>query len=538
VNALITVPSVEENSLLRHIGALYPQLPMPAPIVAQSDEDIPQAGKRKRGRPSSKKPVELDCGTAGLATLRAIPPVNNSFGTAMGPPLITVIPARKDKDAVQTCTRCLKPFNPGSRPTPASDPSSEATCAVRHPYPDFASGLVVSLPARKRNNYKTTWRWRCCGREVQSTSDEMLEMPRKEDDKTGGWCFVGKHTTEPGVREKFGMKPGKGKLIDEIAGISERPPTPDKKRAKLTNGVATLNGGPGTAVAQQPVVAEAKDEPNSAQPAQSTQKSQPVQKAWSPHVSYAQTRASKTPQTQTQQDTPQAPQTPVLAHPQAQQQSQPSPSPQSEQPSVKRKRGRPKGSKSKNKQLGPGASPNSPDAQMQSESAQPHPKGDDSHIQGETGSTNYWSVSDVAVGKGREEEVGGQHVDGIGMSPVELGLLVSATAAMDEPASGSKDGVGAPGNGAGADQTPIKRGRGRPKGVKNGAGKAAIEKKRQEEEQREQVQHQDHSHELDADADADAEGESQHPEPIVSNTITAGAGGGWFPGDDQWSTSF
>lgn len=42
--------------------------------------------------------------------------------------------------------------------------------------------------------------------------------PRKEDDRTGGWCFVGKHTTEPGVREKLGLKPGKGKKISEEIG--------------------------------------------------------------------------------------------------------------------------------------------------------------------------------------------------------------------------------------------------------------------------------------------------------------------------------
>lgn len=117
-----------------------------------------------------------------------------------------------------TCTRCLKEFNPTWRATPASDPSSEATCAVKHAFKTFETGLeAVTLPRRK-NNYKTTWKWKCCGREVQSTSEQLLMWPRKEDDRTGGWCFVGKHTTEPGVREKLGLKPGKGKKIAEEMG--------------------------------------------------------------------------------------------------------------------------------------------------------------------------------------------------------------------------------------------------------------------------------------------------------------------------------
>ncbi|KAA8904810.1 hypothetical protein FN846DRAFT_20178 [Sphaerosporella brunnea] len=231
VNALLTNPSLQDNSLLRHIGALFPQLP-PAPPAPPPEADPEKPVKRKRGRPPTKnKPPQVSTGAGSIQPAPA--PVNS-----MGPPVITVIPSRKDKDVMQTCTRCLKPFNPAWRPTPASDPSSEATCAVRHPYPDFQTGLVVSLPTRKRNNYKTTWRWRCCGREVQSQSDEVNVLPRKEDDKTGGWCFVGKHTTEPGVREKFGLKPGKGKMIDEVADITDSTVEGARKKAKLDSGTA------------------------------------------------------------------------------------------------------------------------------------------------------------------------------------------------------------------------------------------------------------------------------------------------------------
>ncbi|KAI5786836.1 hypothetical protein FPQ18DRAFT_74625 [Pyronema domesticum] len=234
VNALFAAPSLTENSLLRQIGALYPipqvAPPVPIPVPPQGTESETPV-KRKRGRPPTRK-------HAAASDLTAAPqPASNN----MGSPLITIIPARKDKDTLQTCTRCLKPFNPSGRPAPSSDPNHEATCAVRHPYSDYRSGLVTSLTLRgKRSSMKPTWRWKCCGREIQSTSDDPnIQFPREEDDKTGGWCFVGKHTTEPGVREKLGLKQGKGKTIDEVADIGSDiingEGGPARKRTKLNN---------------------------------------------------------------------------------------------------------------------------------------------------------------------------------------------------------------------------------------------------------------------------------------------------------------
>ncbi|RPB03208.1 hypothetical protein L873DRAFT_289323 [Choiromyces venosus 120613-1] len=230
-DALISWPSVLEGSLLRRIGEIFPPLPTPSPggmpgpsNGAASPQEPP---KKKRGRPPGKK-AKLNDGTSATvpiaANLAAMPPPPLPY-IAPGPQaqLAPVAPQhppptsakrnQADVGKLLQCTRCLKYFNPTWRATPASDPSSEATCAVKHPYKDFPSGLEVVTPARRKNNYKTTWKWRCCGREVQSTSNELLMWPRKEDDRTGGWCFVGKHTTEAGVREKLGLKPGKGKKI-------------------------------------------------------------------------------------------------------------------------------------------------------------------------------------------------------------------------------------------------------------------------------------------------------------------------------------
>ncbi|KAF8252401.1 hypothetical protein K440DRAFT_658200 [Wilcoxina mikolae CBS 423.85] len=509
VNALLTAPSFEENSLLRHIGALYPLMQPPAhpPAPPQPEADPDKSVKRKRGRPSTKKNV-----APAQITAAAQPP-----NATMGPPLITVIPSRKDKDTIQTCTRCLKPFNPSWRPTPASDPSSETTCAVRHPYPDFASGLVVSLQPRKRNNYKTTWRWRCCGREIQS-GDENAELPRKEDDKTGGWCFVGKHTTEPGVREKFGLKPGKGKTIDEVADISDTAAENARKRTKVDGDNTTANGTASNATAtpgpatRRRTAQTAEPPPQQQQQQQQQQQPPPQQQqhSWSPADAYAQDHSHT--------QTPQPP--------------QPGPSTQPDQAPaeepVKRKRGRPKGSKSKNKLLGltttiPSPSQISPGAQLLADASQAEQQNNTPlHARNGSGS-NFWSqygdpvLPDLADGDAEheDEEPKNQHVESMGMSSVQLGMLVSATAAM-----GGQSNLGAQST---VETPPVKRGRGRPKGVKNGAGKAAIEKKRQEEEAARQQQLQQHE-------DQDPE---PHPEPAVANTIPAGAGGGWFPGDDQ-----
>lgn len=419
---------------------------------------------------------------------------------------------------MQTCTRCLKAFNPAWRPTPASDPSSEATCAVRHPYPDFASGLVVSLPARKRNNYKTTWRWRCCGREIQSASDEPLLWPRKEDDKTGGWCFVGKHTTEAGVREKFGLKPGKGKTIDEIADISDTAANM-RKKMKLADDSGAAADANGNAMAAPPT----------------------------PSSTMARTGAAE--QTQIQQHPQQWPQG-ALAHnqnpPPSQQAPPPEPSPMRSEPTppeepVKRKRGRPKGSKSKNKLLGQGLPPaagtsssaaaaqTSPESQLLTEASQKQHTGD---MHGSAAGNNHlWTLYgdpnmvDLADGDAEHEEDDVQHVDTLGMSQAELGMLVHATAAMGGQSANMTPQPST------ESATPAKRGRGRPKGVKNGAGKAALEKRRLEEEavrqqqQQQQLQHQHQHRQEENDLQSD---------PVV---VPAGAGGGWFPGDDPpWNS--
>jgi hypothetical protein len=106
----------------------------------------------------------------------------------------------------------------------------------------------------------------------------------------------------------------------------------------------------------------------------------------------------------------------------------------------------------------------------------------------------------------------------MGMSSVELGMLVSATAAMTEQPP--------------AVEQPVKRGRGRPKGVKNGAGKAAVEKKRLAEQERQQFQQQQHQHQQEQ-SQPQPQPQPEEEQHVVTNTIPAGAGGGWFPGDDQ-----
>src|SRR5205807_2092332 len=83
---------------------------------------------RKRGRPPGKK--------------------NGVMAPPVGPPMSNKKSAEGGK--LVQCTRCLKQFNPAWRATPASDPSSEATCAVKHPYKDLPSGLEVLSPARRK----------------------------------------------------------------------------------------------------------------------------------------------------------------------------------------------------------------------------------------------------------------------------------------------------------------------------------------------------------------------------------------------------
>jgi hypothetical protein len=253
-DALMQWPSLAEGSLLRRIGEVFPPPPAPAP-ASQNGNAAQEPPKKKRGRPPGKK-AKMNDGTSAPVPIAASP-VGLQQQTMAPPPLPFAqqqqlqqqqslippapIPApvilgptrgKNAADKLVQCTRCLKDFNPTWRATPASDPSSEATCAVKHQFKTFEQGLeAVTLPRRK-NNYKTTWKWKCCGREVQSTSDQLLMWPRKEDDRTGGWCFVGKHTTEPGVREKLGLKPGKGKKISEEIG-KKRKKTSDAKEAEV-----------------------------------------------------------------------------------------------------------------------------------------------------------------------------------------------------------------------------------------------------------------------------------------------------------------
>ena len=118
------------------------------------------------------------------------------------------------------------------------------------------------------------------------------------------------------------------------------------------------------------------------------------------------------------------------------------------------------------------------------------------------------------------------------MTTVELGMLVSATAAMGGVVGNSQPMLLHQQQA----ETPVKRGRGRPKGVKNGAGKAAMEKKRsaeaarlQEQQQAAAAQQQQHLQQQQQHEQQEQEQEQQG-----QATISAGAGGGWFPGDDSW----
>ncbi|CAZ81795.1 unnamed protein product [Tuber melanosporum] len=351
-DALISWPSVLEGSLLRRIGEIFPPLPAPSPGVpgpsnsAASPQEPPK--KKKRGRPPGKKTKLNDGSSATVpiaANLASMPPPPLPY-IAPGPQaqLAPVAPPqppptsakRNQADAgkLLQCTRCLKYFNPTWRATPASDPSSEATCAVKHPFKDFPSGLEVVAPARRKNNYKTTWKWKCCGREVQSTSNELLMWPRKEDDRTGGWCFVGKHTTEAGVREKLGLKPGKGKKIHGDGDKKHKGGQGDSGDHSQANGEQedpkeegwTMLPGGGRSIAG---------------PAGGMQQ-------YSGHPQQQQVQQPPPPSPQGQQPTYPQQQQQHCHQQQQQQQQQVEDSPDSP---PKRKRGRPKGSKTRSKAM-------------------------------------------------------------------------------------------------------------------------------------------------------------------------------------------
>lgn len=121
-------------------------------------------------------------------------------------------------------------------------------------------------------------------------------------------------------------------------------------------------------------------------------------------------------------------------------------------------------------------------------------------VGGDPGGSSFWTTytePSHLQGVGHDGEEG--HM---GMSSVDLGLLVSATAAMGGAEVGTDEDM----NGMG--QQEKKRGRGRPKGVKNGTGRAAMEKKRQQlqlqnqqvqqvqqtQHQQQHQQHQQHQH--------------------------------------------
>ncbi|KAI5799931.1 hypothetical protein EDC01DRAFT_628443 [Geopyxis carbonaria] len=544
--ALLSAPSFEEKSFLRHICSLYPTMPA-TPIQAHQQIETQTPSKRKRGRPPGKKksvtgtPTATTNGEASMA-----PPSMKQMGVApdlnQDPDLaaaqaqsISVAQSRKDKDGqFETCTRCLKQFNPSWR-TPSFDPTSEFTCSVPHPYPDHTTGLVVSLPARKRNNYKTTWRWRCCGREVQSASDDLSMWPREEDDKTGGWCFVGRHTLEPGVREKLGLKTGKGRTIEEVADVSsDNSLGSARKRARVDPSVSSDNNGRIT----DDSISMPQMGPG-----------QPQQLVW--------------PQQEGVYMQPPLPQTQTPPQPQ----SSPNIDLHTSEP-PKRKRGRPKGSRSKTKgtSVPPGsAETTSPETQLLTEASQTHSTTNDEnghlHVNnGDAGSSNFWTqytephLPDL-TGNGADDHdtIGTSDgrlgpVENMGITPDDLGMLVSATVAM----RGDKNGI----NGLKSPmmqggKTPAKRGRGRPKGVKNGTGRAALEKKRVEQEQQQQQQaqqqqqQQQHQEQEQSEVVQQEQPQHHHNQQVHHHhhhhtAVTNGGpaeitnlGGGWFPGDDQ-----
>lgn len=461
-DALMKWPSLDEGSLLRRIGEVFPPPPPPpVPVVARPAAD---QARKKRGRPPGKK-AKLNDGTAvpvpiAATPLAMAPPPPPQYpqpvlapAPAPAAPISAPIPplgvrGKNVVDKLLSCTRCLKAFNPTWRATPASDPSSEATCAVKHPYKGFETGLeAVTLPRRK-NNYKTTWKWKCCGREVQSTSEQLLMWPRKEDDRTGGWCFVGKHTTEPGVREKLGLKPGKGKKISEEIG---------KKRKKGVE-LKEPNADVITAV----------DE-----------------KGWLPgdvDVDLAVAVANgglQVPYGHPQQQSP-----PTAAY-------QRIDSTQSDDP-PKRKRGRPKGSKTRSKimqmvvsgsakeptAIPPGHS-TGPEQQLMNEALQrnhlqPHNTGLGTATDAAQDQNSFWTQytePNLEISPSSDSEDHGDDDDDDedddshnhedpAISTADLTLLASATAAMSAAQTQTQQQL--------PEEVPEKRKRGRPKGSRNG----------------------------------------------------------------------
>lgn len=466
-DALVKWPSLDEGSLLRRIGEVFPPAPPPpAPAAALPAAD---QARKKRGRPPGKK-AKLNDGTAAPVPIIATPlamapppppypqPVLAPAPAPAAPMSVPVPPlsvrGRNVADKLLSCTRCLKAFNPTWRATPASDPSSEATCAVKHPYKGFETGLeAVTLPRRK-NNYKTTWKWKCCGREVQSTSEQLLMWPRKEDDRTGGWCFVGKHTTEPGVREKLGLKPGKGKKINEEIG----------KRRKKGVELKEPNGDANTAVDEV--------------------------KGWLPgDVDLAVAVANGG--LQTPYGHPQQQQSPPAVYPQTDS------APQSDD-LPKRKRGRPKGSKTRSKIMqmaisgstkeptiaAPIGHNTGPEQQLMNEALQQQ----HSHLQPHSAvlgaatdavqdQNSFWTQYtepnlEISPNSDSEDHDNGgddddedededsQNHEDPAISTADLTLLASATAAMSAAQTQTRQQL--------PEEVPEKRKRGRPKGSRNG----------------------------------------------------------------------
>lgn len=498
-DALIKWPSLNEGSLLRRIGEVFPPPPPPPPPAAPVQNGAAagsqqEQARKKRGRPPGKKtklndgtsaPVPIAASPIGLQAM-APPPLPYTQPNAQpmlapapvavtAPGMLAPQPSVRTKntaDKLVSCTRCLKPFNPTWRATPASDPSSEATCAVKHPYKGFEAGLdTVTLPRRK-NNYKTTWKWKCCGREVQSTSEQLLLWPRKEDDRTGGWCFVGKHTTEPGVREKLGLKPGKGKKINEDIGSKKRKKGPDTKEALA----------PDQANGNTMVVPEADTSKGNWTLPENVDMAA-VANGNMQHAGYG--------LSQPQQNSPPS------AYPQTDS------APQSDGP-PRRKRGRPKGSKTRSKIMQmtiPGSSTKEsssvpvnvqqnnggPEQQLINEASQQHnhlPQTHNTVVNVDTDTVqdqnSFWTQytepnleieevdeeeenDDEDDGEEDEDQDGSQDQDDSedpAISTADLSLLASATAAMSAAQNQRQQAL--------SEETPEKRKRGRPKGSRNG----------------------------------------------------------------------